>query len=101
MKGSILDFLQLVNEKPDLAMEIVKLAAKYDFEFDDVVDDEQLDGVAGGTVQYTEPESIGDASSLPLEQIGEMDSRQKTLQTLSNILKKIDSTQDSLIDNTK
>ena len=48
MKGTILDFLKLVNEKPELANELTQLAAKYDFEFSDEVSDEQLDDVAGG-----------------------------------------------------
>ena len=48
MQGSILDFLKLATEKPELASELVNLARKYDFEFSDEVSDEELDGVAGG-----------------------------------------------------
>jgi len=48
MKGTVLDFLKLANERPELANELVQLAAKYDFEFSDEVSDEQLDDVAGG-----------------------------------------------------
>ena len=48
MKGTILDFLKLANEKPELAQELVDLAAKHDFEFSDEVSDEDLEKVAGG-----------------------------------------------------
>jgi hypothetical protein len=48
MKGNILDFLKLAAEKPELAQELVDLAAKYEFEFSDEVSDEELDSVAGG-----------------------------------------------------
>jgi hypothetical protein len=51
MKGTILDFLKLAAEKPELVRELGQLAAKYDFEFTlpDEVSDEQLEGVAGGS----------------------------------------------------
>ena len=54
MKGTILDFLKLATEKPDLTEELVELAAKHGFEFSDEVSDEDLEAVAGGTVQLAE-----------------------------------------------
>ena len=48
MRGTILDFLKLANEKPELAKELVELATKYDFEFSDEVSDEDLEAVSGG-----------------------------------------------------
>jgi len=48
MKGTILDFLKLASEKPELSRELVELAAKYDFTFTDELSDDQLEGVAGG-----------------------------------------------------
>ena len=48
MKGTILDFLKLANEKPELAQELVDLAARHDFEFSDEVSDKDLEKVAGG-----------------------------------------------------
>jgi len=52
MKGTILDFLKLANEKPGLANDLIQLAAKHDFEFivPDEVSDDALDGVAGGAI---------------------------------------------------
>jgi hypothetical protein len=50
MKGTILDFLKLAGEKPELAQELAKLAGKYDFEFApwDELSHSDLDSVAGG-----------------------------------------------------
>lgn len=48
MKGTILDFLKLATEKPELAKDLVELARRFDFEFTDEVSDEALDSVAGG-----------------------------------------------------
>lgn len=79
MKGTILDFLTLAAEKPELAQELVALAAKHDFEFTlpDEVTDAQLDKVAGGTLELER------ATSDPTKPL--LDSREYTL--LSNILK--------------
>ena len=54
MKGTILDFLKLATEKADLAEELIELATKHGFEFSDEVSDEDLEAVAGGTVQLAE-----------------------------------------------
>ena len=49
MKGTILDFLKLTAEKPELAKELIELATKYDFKFtSDELSDADLDSVAGG-----------------------------------------------------
>jgi hypothetical protein len=48
VKGTILDFLKLASEKPELASELVKLARRYDFEFNDEVSDADLERVWGG-----------------------------------------------------
>jgi hypothetical protein len=48
MRGTILDFLRLAAEKPELAKELVELATRHDFEFTDQVSDEELESVAGG-----------------------------------------------------
>ena len=47
MKGTILDFLKLASEKPDLGKELIELAEKYDITFTDEVSDEELDAVTG------------------------------------------------------
>jgi len=49
MKGSILAVLKLASETPELAKELLDLAAKHDFEFSDEVSDEVLETVAGGS----------------------------------------------------
>ena len=58
MKGTILDFLKLTAEKPELAKELVELATKYDFEFSDEESDEQLDDVAGGATLSSTPQQL-------------------------------------------
>jgi glucose-6-phosphate isomerase len=59
VKGTILDFLNLATEKPELARELAELAKRHDFEFSDDVSDEDLEAVAGGTTgqlqSLTEP----------------------------------------------
>lgn len=89
MKGTILDFVKLASEKPELAKELVDLACRYDFEFalPDELSDGQLGQVAGGTVAEGKPEP---AESDPLDRLQNQDklewlSREMTL--LSNILK--------------
>jgi hypothetical protein len=63
MKGTILDFLKLAGEKPELAKELVELAARHDFEFTDEVSDEELDSVAGGaTLQAQQAGVTGNES---------------------------------------
>jgi hypothetical protein len=52
MKGTILDFLKLAAEKPELAQELVELTAKHEFEFTDEVSDEELERVAGGATIF-------------------------------------------------
>jgi len=56
----------------------------------DGLSDEELDGVSGGT---------GDMRSLQLQM--SMARRSKAFQTMSNIIKKIGSTQDTIVDNIK
>ena len=62
MKGTILDFLKLATEKPELTNELVELATKYDFEFSDEVSDEDLDTVAGGGDSFSDAASEADAA---------------------------------------
>jgi hypothetical protein len=98
MKGTILDFLKLAVEKPELAKELIELAARHEFEFADTgeLGDDDLQAVAGGSDSMS---SLSEEMSLNLQMT--MDSRQKTIQTLSDIMKKISTTQDSIIENIK
>lgn len=95
MKGTILDFLNLASEKEALAKELLELATKYDFEFsDEELSEAELDSVAGGAT-----EGISDMMSMELQQT--MDRRAKFVQTMSNLMKKISSTQDTIVQNMK
>jgi hypothetical protein len=58
MKGTFIDFLKLAAEKPELAQELVDLAAKHDFTFTDEVSDEDLEKVAGGAVSKIVMDSL-------------------------------------------
>jgi bacteriocin-like protein len=51
MKGTIMDFLNLAAEKPELAHDLLELATKHDFEFTvEELSDDELDSVSGGVV---------------------------------------------------
>lgn len=78
MKGTIIDFMDLAAEKPELAEELVELAARYDFEFtaNEELSDEDLENVTGGT---------SDLQLLALQQKIQSHNRQITL--LSNVMK--------------
>jgi len=54
MKGSVLDFLKLAAEEPELAKQLVELASKYDFEFSDELTDDDLGTVSGGILPTNE-----------------------------------------------
>ena len=95
MKGTILDFLNLASEKEALAKELLELATKYDFEFsDEELSEAELDSVAGGAT-----EEISDKMSLDLQLT--MDRRAKILQTMSNIMKQMSTTADTIVQNIK
>ena len=98
MKGTILDFLQLAAEKPELARELADLAARYGFEFTDTgeLDDDDLAEVAGGTGDLS---SLSQMDQLQLQTA--VDKKQQAIQTLSNMLNKISSTQDDIVSNIK
>jgi hypothetical protein len=98
MKGTIFDFLKFTTEKPELAKELVELAARHGFEFADTgeLGEDDLERVAGGSGDIS---SLNDEMGLKLQMVTERGAQ--TIQTLSNILKKISSTQDSIIDNIK
>jgi hypothetical protein len=97
MKGTILDFLKLATEKPELTKELVELATKYDFEFSDEVGDADLDAVAGGLVDIP-PVPLADISIPPSDLYPV---QQQLVQMLSNLRKTLDDTADPLIDNAK
>ena len=46
--GTIIDFLKLAADTPELARELVQLATRFDFEFSDELNEEELESVAGG-----------------------------------------------------
>ena len=92
MKGTILDFLNLAAEKPELATELLELATKYDFEFsDEELSESEMDQVAGG--------AMGPEMELSLQTV--MERRAKYVQMMSNVMKKISTTEDSIVQNMK
>ncbi len=95
MKGTILDFLKLAGEKPQLAEELVALAARHGFEFsDDELSDTDLDAVAGGGDLST----IGDDAQLAnIDLQNKLQQQQQTLQTMSNVSKMLHDTSMSII----
>ena len=50
MKGTMIDFLLYLDGNEKLRQEIVEVANKHGFEFDDEVSDAELESVAGGFV---------------------------------------------------
>lgn len=95
MKGTVLDFLQLAGEKPQLARELVELAARHGFEFsDDELSDSDLDAVAGGSDLST----IGDDAQLAnIDMQNALQKQQQLLQTMSNVSKMLHDTSMSII----
>ena len=89
MKGTILDFLNLAAEKPELAKELVELATKYDFEFtSDELSDADLDSVAGGGSIEAQLSSTGDDAQLAnIELQNMLQKQQQTIQMMSNVSK--------------
>ena len=86
MKGTILDFLDLAAEKPELAKELVELATKYDFEFSDEVCDAELEAVAGGGTAATE--TIRDGRQETMTAFENFDQKSNQLfNTLASVLK--------------
>jgi hypothetical protein len=96
MKGTILDFLNLAAEKPELATELLELATKYDFEFsDEELSEAELDSVAGGAME----EKIGDMMSMELQQT--MNAQAQLMQMMSNLQKQMNNTADAIVQNLK
>jgi hypothetical protein len=97
MKGTILDFLNLAAEKPELAKELIELATKYDFEFAEEVSDEELEDVVGGLTEssLTAPQTDSSQSDFP----DSMNTQQQAMQTLSNIMKNQHDTLKAIINN--
>jgi len=94
MKGTILDFLKLAAEKPELAKELVELAAKHGFEFsDDELSDSELEAVAGGiTLEESLSTSGDDAQLANIDLQNQLQKQQQTIQTMSNVSKMLHDT---------
>jgi len=83
MQGTILDFLNLTTERPELAKELVELATKYDFKFtSDELSDADLDSVAGGASKEED-----DAPLRNIDLMSSLQQHQQTLQMMSNVSK--------------
>lgn len=102
MTGSIFDFLNLATDKPELAKELVELAAKYDFEFtSDELSHADLDSVAGGisTEEWEKRlESVGDDSQLANIDLQNMlQKQQQTVQMLGQVSKVLHDTASAVV----
>ena len=71
MKGTMIDFLNLIEREPGLAREIGKLAAEYDFEFvsGDELSDGELDAVVGGGWPSSTVKKINKAAKAIIDNI--------------------------------
>jgi len=99
MKGTILDFLNLATEKPELANELLELAAKHEFEFFvEELSDDDLESVSGGVIAMTQMASQ-EPQFLALQQSIQMESRK--FQTLSNASKARHDIAMNVINNTR
>ena len=95
MKGTILDFLQLAEEKPGLAKELVELAARYGFEFTPYeLSDAEAQAVTGGALGGIVP-TAGMGTPIPMQ--SPMPSQQASMQTLSSISSMLHRTSMSII----
>ena len=110
MKGTILDFLKLAAEKPEVAKELAELAAKHGIEFSDEVRDEELESVAGGLEAVAASADLGSLdeqvmTQADVTQLSQMDLQQKqeqmslAYQTCANILKSWQDTTQAIINN--
>jgi hypothetical protein len=99
MKGTVIDFLSLAGEKPELAKDLVELAAKYDFEFtSDELSDAELDAVAGGASAPDATITAGSDGQLANIDIQDMLQKQQQLvQMLSNVSKLLNDTASAVI----
>lgn len=97
MKGTILDFLELASEKPELAKKMIDLAAQYDFEFADDVSDEQLDDVVGGAVDAIAANSLAEPTQQGVQ--GSTNMLTQQMQMMSNIMKNQHDTLKAIINN--
>ncbi len=60
MKGTMIDFLLYLDKNEKLRTEIVEVANKHGFQFNDEISDAELETVAGGALT---PASLNDAIS--------------------------------------
>jgi len=100
VKGTMLDFLKLVSEEPELAKGLAELAAKHDFEFSDEVPDRDLEAVAGGTLAPSKEmniESVPQDDDASDDLQNALQRQQQTLQLMSNVSKMVHDASMSII----
>lgn len=98
-RGTILDFLQLLETDASLQKELAELAHRHGFEFapQELTDDE-LDAVSGGGSLEDALNTIGDDAQLANNDLQNYLQRmQQTITTMSNVSKTMHSTAMAII----
>ncbi len=98
MKGTVLDFMKLVAENPELARKLGELASEFDFEFtDDELIETDLEAVAGGALDTQD--DMAQMDMLKLE--NSLNQQSQLMQVMSNIMKQQRDTSKAIVNNLK
>jgi len=90
MEGTFIDFLEFLNENEDLRKDVVAIANKHGFQFNDEVSDAELEAVAGGALLSSKPSNVeqlvsGGSTSTSFENFDQKSNQ--LFQILSTVMK--------------